>query len=146
MTASWGPVVKFADPDDVSARYEGTIPDDRREWVELRIADVESELMGQVPSLRKPLDQIAADSSAAGDPGRLDRVRALVCRKVLDLYRNPDGAAQKSQTMGDVSMTWSRGGTGGPVATFTADELDGVRLKATRSRFGVATVAPWRLS
>lgn len=144
--------MKFAEPEDVSARYEGTIPEDRGEWIELCIGDIEAELMGKVPSLRKSIDEINAESAAAGDPDRLDRVKALVCRKVLDLFRNPDGAIQKSQTMGEVSQSsswWrgspSRGGAaGGPVA-FTVDDLDGVRLKRTRSRFGVATVAPWQV-
>lgn len=138
--------MKFAEPEDVSARYEGTIPADRVEWIDLRISDIEAELMGKVPSLRKSITEIDSESTAAGDPGRLDRVKALVCRKVLDLYRNPDGASQKSQTMGEISQsaTWFRGSSTGPVM-FTVDDLDGVRLKRTRSRFGVATIAPWRV-
>ncbi|ETB15627.1 hypothetical protein O983_28140 [Mycobacterium avium 09-5983] len=59
---------KFASRNDVTARFEGTIPDGRLPWVDVRIGDVESELMFQVPSLRKPIDQIQADSVNAGDP------------------------------------------------------------------------------
>ena len=60
--------MKFAELLDVVGRYEGTIPADRHTWVELRIADVENDLMGLVPSLRKPVSEINADSAAAGDP------------------------------------------------------------------------------
>lgn len=137
---------KFVTVDDVTGRYEGEFPAERLDWVALRIADVEAELMGQVPSLRKPRDVIDAESAAAGDPGRLDRVKTLVCSKVLELFRNPDGAAQISRTMPDLSSSraygYFRDETRGRVA-FIATELDSVRLHARRLKFGTITIGSW---
>ena len=53
---------KLIDQEDVTNRFEGTFPDARLDWVKVRIVDVENALMGLVPSLRKPLADIAADS------------------------------------------------------------------------------------
>jgi len=138
---------KFAEVDDVTGRYEGDFPADREDWVALRIGDVESELMGQVPSLRKPIDQVNADSAAVGDPDRINRVKALVCEKVLDLYRNPGGTTSQSTTTPDITISKSYGyfqdNTRGKIA-FSAAELDSVKLRRRRSNFGTMTVAPWR--
>lgn len=138
---------KFASRDDVIGRFEGTITSNRLAWVDLRIGDVENELMGRVPSLRKAIDAIQADSDAAGDPDRLKRVKSVVCSKVLDLYRNPDGASQKSTTTPDITTSrgwYSSDSTRGRVQ-FTDDELDSVRLrtKPRRRRFGTIGVAPF---
>ncbi|MEU9806225.1 hypothetical protein [Mycobacterium sp. NPDC050853] len=129
---------KFASVDDVTSRFEKAFPSDREGWVQLRIEDVEAELMARVPSLRVPVGEIAAD--------RLRQVKRLVADKVLELYRNPDGASQVSQTMEQdtMSRSYSRDTYRGKIA-FTDDELDSVRLKTKRPRFGTISVAapPW---
>ncbi|WP_044109835.1 hypothetical protein [Mycobacterium canetti] len=134
---------KFASLADVTSRFEGTIPVNRLAWIDTTIGDVESELMYQVPSLRKPIDEINTESAAAGDPGRLERVKGVVARKVLDLYRHPDGANQLSRTTPDitVSRTWAPDATRGRVE-FSQAELDKVRLPKTRQRFGTIRVTP----
>lgn len=137
---------KFATEDDVTERFEGEFPSDRSDWVTLRIIDVENALMGLVPSLRKPLDEITAASEAIGDPGRLNRVRALVADKVLDMFRNPDGARQTSQTMGELSESRSYGSGRGATITFSDAELALVKLRKKRSRVGTLHVAPFRVT
>jgi hypothetical protein len=135
---------KFATRDDVTGRFEGTVPSSRLAWIDLRIGDVEGELMFQVPSLRKSVDEINADSAAAGDPDRLKRVTALVADKVLDLYRNPGGPrTQHSTTTPDVTVSnsWAVDSTRGRVQ-FTTAELDSVRLHTRRQRFGSIRVDP----
>lgn len=134
---------KFATQNDVTSRFEGTFPSNRLGWVDLRISDVEGELMYQVPSLRKTSDEITADSIAAGDPGRLDRVTALVANKVLEIYRNPEGVTQLARTMPDIttSRSYAADPNRGKVA-FTIAELDSVRLHTRRQRFGSITVEP----
>lgn len=135
---------KFALIADVTDRYEGTVPDVDKLRISLRIADVEADLMGVVASLRKPIADIETDNQIVGDPGRLDRVKALVCNKVLEMYRNPDGASQTSQTMeGDsVSRSYWRDQTRGTIS-FTADELDKVKLRRRRRNIYTLPVAPW---
>lgn len=135
---------KFATRDDVTGRFEGAFPSGRLAWVDLRIADVESELMYQVPSLRKTIDDIATESAQAGDDDRLNRVKRLVADKVLDLYRNPQGPVnQVTRTMPDISTSRSldRDPTRGRVQ-FSQAELDSVRLRRQRPRFGTIRVAP----
>ncbi|GJO41965.1 hypothetical protein [Mycobacterium marinum] len=136
---------KFVTQDDVTDRFEGTIPSGRLAWVDKRILDVEYELMGKVPSLRKTVADINTESIANGDPDRIERVKTLIADKVLDLYRHPDGANQLSRTTPDitVSRTWSPDMTRGRVA-FTPDELDRVRLRIRRRRFGTIKVAPFQ--
>jgi hypothetical protein len=139
---------KFTSADDVTGRFEGTIPSSRLPWVALRIRDVESELMFQVPSLRKPMEEVVAESVAAGDPDRPNRVRVLVAEKVLDLYRNPGGpTTQHSTTTPDIttSRAWAPDPTRGRVQ-FTAAELDKLRLRTPRCRFGSFTVLPGHLT
>ncbi len=138
---------KFASYDDVAGRFEGAIPSDRLDRIKQRILDVEYELMGKVPSLRKPIEDIDAESAAAGDPDRRKRVTTLVADKVLDLYRHPDRSEnQRAVTTPDIttSRSWGQNDpTRGRVA-FTDDELDSVRLrKQRRSRFGTIGVAPF---
>ncbi len=140
---------KFVTQDDVTGRFEGTIPSGRLAWVDTTIGDVESELMYQVPSLRKTLVEIQDESEAAGDADRLNRVKTLVARKVLDLYRNPDGGLNNlSRTTPDVTV--SRGWTADPTrgrVEFTDAELDKVRLSSRRQKFGTVQVAPpWGMS
>ncbi|GAB4677586.1 hypothetical protein [Mycobacterium avium] len=135
---------KFASRNDVTARFEGTILDGRLPWVDVRIGDVESELMFQVPSLRKPIDQIQADSVNAGDPDRLNRVKAVVADKVLDLYRNPNGpTTSNSVTTPDITTarSFAPDPTRGKVE-FTAAELDRCRLHTPRRRFGSIQIDP----
>jgi hypothetical protein len=135
---------KFAELDDVTSRFEGEFPSDREDWAELRITDAENALMGLVPSLRKTVDEIQADSVARGDLSRLDRVKSLVCDKVLQLYRNPDGSTTRLRTVDDVteSRSWFRNELGGMI-TFTDEELTGVRVYKRRARIGVIGVTPW---
>ncbi|MDP7703184.1 MULTISPECIES: hypothetical protein [unclassified Mycobacterium] len=134
---------KFATQDDVTSRFEGDFPSNRLAWVVKRIIDVEDELMFQVPSLRKDAAAIDAESEAAGDPDRRQRVVRLVADKVLDLYRHPDGANQLTRTMPDitVSRTFGADPTRGRVQ-FTSDELDRVRLHTRRTKFGTITIQP----
>lgn len=139
--------LKFATDDDVADRFEGKIPADRSEWVTTRIGDVENQLMGLVPSLRKPLADITADNEAAGDPGRLARVKALVCDKVLDLYRNPNKAiSSESQTFESDSFSRTYAGAWRGAASaisFTDAELDTVKLRKRRRGISIIPVAPW---
>lgn len=138
-------MAKFAELEDVTSRFEGEFPSEREDWAETRLSDAENALMGLVPSLRKTVQSIAAESAVVGDPDRLDRVRTLVCDKVLQLYRNPDRANLKTRSIDDVSETraWYTNPPGGSI-TFTEGELASVRLRKTRSRVGTIRVAPWR--
>jgi hypothetical protein len=125
----------FATYQDVADRYEGTIPDSRDNWVNLRIEDVESFLVGLVPSLAGP------DVS----PDRLRRAKVLVCDKVLEIYRNPDGSTQRSQVMGPMTDTrsWSKEVATGRI-TFTEEDLRQVREPVKkRRRIGSMQVSPW---
>lgn len=144
MTEPSSPDGKFATQDDVTSRFEGTFPSDRLDWVTLRIGDVESELMYQVPSLRKTIDEIGADSAADNDQDRLNRVRNLVANKVLDLFRNPSGPVnQQSTTTPDITTlrSFAPDPTRGKVQ-FTNAELDGVRRHTQRARFGTIQIQP----
>lgn len=137
---------KFATSSDVTSRFEGTFPSNRLEWVKIRILDVEGELMGKIPSLRKPIADIQADDEAAGDTDRLNRVKRVVCDKVLDLYRNPKGPqTQHSTTTPDVTVSnaWSPDPTRGRIQ-FTDDELDSARLRKQRQqKFMTIGTSPW---
>lgn len=145
MTDPQAPVEgKFASLEDVTGRFEGTFPSGRSAWARLRIGDVEQELMYQVPSLRKDLPTITAESEAVGDPDRLDRVTRLVADKVLDMYRNPRGPqTQQSTVTPDITTTdsWSPDPTRGRVQ-FTPAELDSVRLLKPRQKFGSFMIVP----
>ncbi len=84
---------RFVEADDVKNRYEGVIPDDRSTWLTTRIDDVEADLILMVPSLGvEDVDQIA--------PARLQKVKAVVADKVLELYRNPERARTRTQAAG----------------------------------------------
>lgn len=132
---------KFADEEDVTGRFEGEISPDRMAWVVLRIEDVEAELIGLIPSLGVDISTI--------DAARLQRAKRLVSDKVLELYRNPDGAAtvQSTSTMGPLTETESRyrnKSTKTGVITFSDDELRSLRLPKKRAnRFGSIPVSPW---
>lgn len=127
---------RFAVWDDVVNRYEGELPDDREDWVDTRIDDVEADLVLMVPSLGLPLDQI--------DPTRLQRAKALVADKVLDLYRNPERSRTRTSTSGPYSDTvTSDNGKSAPKGYFTDDEVANVRLRSKRSNLGVAKVKPF---
>ena len=127
---------KFAHPDDVVARYvEGTFPADKAEWAQGRIEDVESILIGLVSSLAAPVDQI--------DPVRLRRVKALVVDKVLELYRNPKGRSSTTSGMDGFSATDQyRSSTTSQAIWFSKQELDSVRARKRKRRFGSVPVAP----
>jgi len=121
--------VKFATQEDVTSRFEGTIPSGRLAWVDVRLDDVENALMGVIPELRKPLQDIQDRAEARDDAGYLNRVKTLVCDKVLQLFRNPSGAYQRSETIDDVTESWSVARQVSTAAiTFTADELATVQV------------------
>lgn len=127
--------MKFADGNDVTSRFEGAFPSSRLGWVEVRLEDVENALMGVVPELRKPLDEIAERAEQRGDTTYLARVKALVCDKVLQLYRNPSGAYQRSVTVDDVAESWSLSRQATTAAiSFSADELAAVQFTECNSR------------
>lgn len=128
---------KFAELDDVTTRYEGDFPTDRDEWVELRIADVEADLILMVPSLDEPVDQIAST--------RLQRAKSLVADKVLELYRNPERARTRTQGAGPYSesMTTFDTGKASIRGYFTDDEVATLRLRSKRSNLGVAHIKPF---
>lgn len=131
---------KFTTVEDVKSRYvEGTFPTDRDTWVQLRIVDVESMLIGLVPSLgTTPVNDIA--------PDRRLRVVALVADKVLELYRNPRGAASADQSMLGLSASEHyRATTTSQAIWFSQQELDSVRPTGIRRRPRIGTwmAAPW---
>lgn len=133
----------FAQITDVEARYvEGELPTNLTGtggWVDLRIGDVEDQLIGLVPSLYgATADQL--------DPIRLGRVKALVCDKVLDLYRNPYRSKQLAQAMGDINTSRSASNSFDAMIDFTEEELNRIRLRTPRARFGTATMPPWKIN
>jgi hypothetical protein len=129
---------KFVDESDVTDRYEGKFPDDRLTWLSTRIDDVEADLILMVPSLGVPVGEV--------DPTRLQRVKALVADKVLELYRNPERARTRTSTSGPYSDSVTTADTGrvSPKGYFTDDEVRNVRLRAKRSNLGMAAVKPFR--
>lgn len=143
------PSLKFVTVDEAVARYEGVFPTDRTAWLTWRLFDVENALMGLVPSLRKPIDAIESDSEAAGDPGRLDRVKSLIVDKALQIYRNPFGGAvsQQMQMVDDVQESRTFRGTSTAAIAFDDAELDQVRLRSRkRSKIGSIPIDPWRIT
>ena len=124
----------FAELQDVLDRYEGDLPTDKHAWVETRINDVEITLLGLVPSLANP--DVPAD--------RLERAKILVCDKVLELYRNPDGSTYRTQTFGSMTdaRSFSKEVASGRLM-FTAEELRGVRPPSRRRTIGSIPVSPW---
>lgn len=131
-------MAKFAEFSDVAARYEGDMPGDRAGWVELRLADAESELIGLVPSL-------AADISMLDDD-RVARVKRLVCDKVLTLYRNPDGALTISNTEGPWSESRTLPGSRvepGSWVNFTDQELRRVGAIIETGSSGSVLLRAW---
>ena len=126
----------FVQPVDVTDRYEGDFPAARSTWLDRRIDDVEADLILMVPSL----DVTDVGQSA---PARLQRVKALVADKVLELYRNPERARTRTETAGPYSdsTTFDSGRTG-TRGYFTDDEVANVRLHTKRSNLGVAHVRP----
>lgn len=135
----------FVEINDVAKRYVeggGELPDDVTSdggWVDLRITDVENELMGLVPSL----DGATPDQLTASRRGR---VVSLICDKVLDLYRNPSRAKNLAQAMGDINATTTMSNGFGAMIDFTDEELNRVRLRTPRPRFGSARTRPWKIN
>jgi hypothetical protein len=126
---------KFAELGDVTARYEGDFPTDRDDWAVLRIDDVEADLILMVPSLDVPIDQIS--------PTRLQRVKALVADKVLELFRNPERLTQHTTTFGPLSEAMSyQNSRVSPKGYFTDNEVSTIRLRSKRSNLGVARIKP----
>lgn len=136
---------RFVTSDQVVARLEGKAPSTGRvTTIKWRILDVENELIGEVPSLRT-IDLASTDPAVQV---RIGRVRTLVIDKVLELYRNPAGASQTTQSMDGISTSRSyyKSAPGGSVS-FTEDELNRVRLpKPRRPKLGTYDVAPWMVS
>jgi hypothetical protein len=131
-------VGKFVQPADVTDRYEGDFPSGRTTWLTKRIDDVEADLILLVPSLNvDDVDQIG--------PTRLQKVKALVADKVLELYRNPERAKTRTQAAGpyNESTTYDTGnGKTPPKGYFTDAEVATLRLGRKRSNLGVAHVKP----
>ncbi|MCX2931403.1 hypothetical protein ORI20_14050 [Mycobacterium sp. CVI_P3] len=143
-----GKFVTFA---QVEARFEGgSFPADRASIVKWRILDVEDELMGLVPSLREldpTADPESSDPVVAAAGVRVGKVQRLVIDKVLDLYRNPDGATSVNSGMDGFnevrgySQNRKRSGVG---ITFTDEELNRVRLpRRKRPPLGTLGARPW---
>lgn len=128
---------KFAELDDVKNRYEGDFPSDRDAWVELRIDDVEADLILMVPSLEADVDEIGTT--------RMVRAKALVADKVLELYRNPERARTRTQGAGPYNESVTSYDTGKAPAKgyFTDAEVATLRLRARRSNLGVARIKPF---
>lgn len=128
---------KFAEVEDVTARYEGDFPPEREDWVDLRIDDVEADLILMVPSLSEDVDQI--------DPTRLARATALVADKVLELYRNPERARTRTEGAGPYNETMTTYDSGRTPAKgyFTDAEVATLRLRSRRANLGVAHVKPF---
>lgn len=108
-------------------------------WVDIRITDVENELIGLVPSL----DGVTADQL---DPIRAGRVKALVCDKVLDLCANPRRFKQLGQAMADINTTSTMSNSFDAMIDFTDEELNRVRVRTQRARFGTAKVTPFKIN
>jgi hypothetical protein len=131
---------RFAHPEDVVARWiigDWAMPDtvDWDAWAQERIVDVESELIGLVPSL--------ATFDPASDPRRARAVKTLVVSKVMELRRNPTGVTAVTQSMGPLSATeQTRTATTSQEIWFSEQELDSVRLQRSRRRFGTIYVGP----
>ncbi|MBU8830834.1 hypothetical protein [Mycolicibacterium goodii] len=131
---------KFTTPEDVRDRdATGNFPlEAKRAWAQKRIEDVESHLLGLVPSLAMtPVEQI--------DPARRRRVVALVADKVLDLYENPRGATSRTSGMDGFTETEQyRATTTSQKIWFSEQELASVRPpKRRRSPIGTFGAKPW---
>jgi hypothetical protein len=130
---------RFAHPEDVSARWiigDWTAGEtDWDAWAQERIVDVEAQLIGLVPSL--------ATFDPATDPRRARAVKTLVVSKVMELRRNPNGVTAVTQSMGPLSATeQTRTATTSQETWFSEQELDSVRAKVNRRRFGTIYVGP----
>jgi hypothetical protein len=130
---------RFAHPEDVSARW--IIGDwsagetDWDVWAQERIVDVEAQLIGLVPSL--------ATFDPATDPRRARAVKTLVVSKVMELRANPRGVSTISQNMDGFSASeQTRVATTSQEIWFSEQELDSVRAKVNRRRFGTIYVGP----
>ncbi len=91
----------YADVSDVANRYEGEIPESRRNWIATLLEDAESVLYSEVPGL---------DARVADGRTSVDTVRRVECSMVLPVLRNPSGYA--SQTAGEFSYSFQGSGPG----------------------------------
>nr|WP_152665934.1 hypothetical protein [Mycobacterium sp. UM_NZ2] len=142
----------FVTPEDVIGRFEGNFPKHRIPWLALRIGDVENELIGEVPSLAEldvNADPKSPNREVRAAARRVGRVRTLVIDKLLDLFRNPDGATTVSDAHEGISSSRSYAGrqyagTGETGISFTEAELNRVRVrKPQRPKIGNYGVSPW---
>lgn len=102
---------EWASVEDVTARYEGVITADRREWVSTLIDDAESVLREEIPSLQARL------TDERTNPATVVRV---VCNMVLSVLRNPSGFT--AQTAGEFSYSYAGNpGAGGVLRLDAAD-------------------------
>jgi hypothetical protein len=97
--------------EDVNARYEKPLGDDRRAWVEQVIADAERRLVSKRPNLPSNI--------TAGKVDTAD-VRVAVVNAVLRVIRNPEG--YQSETEGNYVYTIAKDVAGGKLY-FEADDL-----------------------
>ena len=123
---------QFAQFADVAAQYEGVIPQSRQAWVTNLILRVEARLIGLVPTL--------GWLTQSDDPARFTRALFLVVEKVLEIYRNPTGAASDS-SMGQ-SVTFNSQISSGRI-TFTDEEISTVRLRLRKANLGTAHARPF---
>lgn len=113
-------------------------------WVDTRITDVENELMGLVPSLDGTTLQQVQDGAI--EASRLGRIVSLVCDKVLDLYANPRRLKQLGQAMADINTTSTMSNSFDAAIDFTEEELNRIRVRTQRARFGTAKVPPFKIN
>src|SRR4029078_10169917 len=108
------------------------------------IEDVEGQLIGLVPSLDATVEEIAAEPRG---PNRLRNAKSLVVGKVLELRRNPAGAAQINQSMDGFNADFgTRSRATSQEVWFSEQELDSVRRRTVKRRIGMIPVGPgpWR--
>lgn len=143
---------RYVTPDAVTDRFEGNFPSDRDDWLVLRIGDVENELISEVPSLATldvTADPYSPDPVVAAVGRRVGRVRTLIIDKVLELFRNPDGAITVSDGFDGITSSRSYSGrlyagSGSSGISFTEDELNRVRLRKPQpTKLGTYGVSPW---
>jgi hypothetical protein len=80
--------------DDIQAGFEETIPVEREEYVETKIAEAETRLRRRLGDLQAWID---AGDTAAARADRLDSLRIVVRNAVTRVLRNPKGFRSESE-------------------------------------------------
>lgn len=137
---------RFVTSDDVVARFAGTFPAARVTWVQWRILDVENELINRVPSVAL-LNPTNTDLTTV-EGRRLRSVKTLIVDKVLELFdlaKAKGGTSLTSEMDGfrtTIGFGQNRDNARGTGVRFTEEELNRVRIRKPRSRFGTIAVGP----